>query len=206
MLRKVGPSLRTWSHFPCSEALRRRAARLLTFLFVLCLLRPHSLSLACNLCYSSCAVCPTRSWKDRKTDLENYFMHVISDYRTAAPACALYWQTSCPGVQGQGQARIMPSHGSIQCAPLLTQGLLLLLLLPCEELSESTQSCQHSSCGETGEEAPPGSLRWPESFTTFNFFLLSRPVRAHSKQMTDSAAYKQSASEKHRNPTKNWLF
>ena len=46
----------------------------------------------CDLCYSSCAFCPTRSWKDRKTYLENYFVYVIGDYRTAAPACAWYWQ------------------------------------------------------------------------------------------------------------------
>ncbi|TNN65796.1 hypothetical protein EYF80_023948 [Liparis tanakae] len=42
----------------------------------------------CNACYSSCAVCPTRSWKDRKTDLENYFMYVIGDY---GAACAWRW-------------------------------------------------------------------------------------------------------------------
>lgn len=48
------------------------------FLFVLHLLRPHSPSLACDLCYSSCAVCAARSWKGRKTDLENYFTYIIS--------------------------------------------------------------------------------------------------------------------------------
>lgn len=73
------------------------------FLFVLCgLLRPHSLSLACNLCYSSCAVCATRSWKDRKTDLENYFMYVIGDYRTAVPACAWYWLPHAEAHRGGG--------------------------------------------------------------------------------------------------------
>lgn len=116
------------------------------FLFVLCLLRPHSLSLACNLCYSSCAVCATRSWKDRKTDLENYFMDVISDYRTAVPACAWYWQPRARfGSWGQGWGWIMPSHGGDSVHPLLKA----LLLHPCKNPCASMQPGQHSSCGET---------------------------------------------------------
>lgn len=30
----------------------------------------------CCSCYSSCAVCPTRSWRDRTTDLEKYFTNM----------------------------------------------------------------------------------------------------------------------------------
>ncbi|CAB1432252.1 unnamed protein product [Pleuronectes platessa] len=101
----------------------------------------------CDLCYSSCAVCPTHSWRDRKTDLENYSVYVIGDYRTAARA--LYLGTT-PRTPSSLKASLLPS---------------------CKEQCESLQPCQPSSCGETGEEAPPGSPRRPQRSATFYFFL-----------------------------------
>lgn len=135
------------------------------FLFVLRSVRPHSLSLACNLCYSSCAVCATRSWKDRKTDLENYFMYVISDYRTAVPACLhMVLAVACPGSWGTGVglSNAVPwgQHGT----PVLTQGLASART----PVSESMQLCKHSSCGEAkGSSTRQGSLRYPETTATF---------------------------------------
>ncbi|KAJ4925700.1 hypothetical protein JOQ06_018421 [Pogonophryne albipinna] len=59
----------------------------------------------CDLCYSSCAVCPTRSWKDRKNDLENYFMYVIGDYRTAALCLAKDLQEQSAGIRNDKAVR-----------------------------------------------------------------------------------------------------
>lgn len=89
-------------------------------LFVLRLLRPHSLSLACNSCYSSCTVCATRSWKDRKTNLENYFTYVIGDYRTAV--CGIGSHMPRPMGTGVGLSNAVP-RGRLT-ASLLIQWLV----------------------------------------------------------------------------------
>lgn len=166
VLRKVGPSLRTWPHFPLSEALRRRAECLLTFHFFLytcaVFVKATFPKPGCNSCYSSCAVCPTRSWKDRKTDLENYFMYVIGDYRTA---CAWRWQPHAVGLAARRQA----TNNAVQHPSSLKASLLL----SCEEHCVSAaQPRQRSLPVEKPERKlhQAAGPRRPETYATFNFF------------------------------------
>lgn len=118
--------------------------------------------------YSSCAVCPTLSWRDRKADLEKYFVYVIGDYRTAASALCLGLAESCPEAHrvGVGLNNAVP-WGWRYTPRVLAQGLPSWLD-PCD----SWLGGQGSSCGETGEEAPPGCSRRP--FATFSFFVPSK--------------------------------
>lgn len=57
-----------------------------------------------------------------KPDLENYFMYVIGDYRTAASACAWYWQPHAQ-VFGTGSGLNNTVPWGRYCATFLAQGL-----------------------------------------------------------------------------------
>lgn len=153
----------------------REESSAFNFLFVLRLLRPHSPSLACDLCYSSCAVCAARSWKGRKTDLENYFTYVISARLCTLTAASRLKPTGAEGGWSDGVpwggGRPWLRRPSSFCAPVLLPRSGLCSGFPVEEQ----------------EEAPPAGPKCPETSATITSFLLSLQPGTHTHTCTHGA-------------------
>lgn len=160
-------ALKTWTFSQDVASLpslrgSREESSAFNFLFVLRLLRPHSPSLACDLCYSSCAVCAARSWKGRKTDLENYFTCVISARLGTLTAASRLKPTGAEA--GWSDAVPWGATTASFCAPVLLPRSGLCSVFPVVEQ----------------EEAPPAWPKCPETSATITSFLLSLQPGTHT--------------------------